>query len=187
MPVQTAFKEWSIIVDTLLRGDQILILRKGGIREGRAGFSVQAKSFWLFPTQFHEQRASVIESAQQRFDAMSAADPDHVTIRALAEVVDHRELTEWSQVEALAAEHVWREEVIRERYEWGQRKAIFALVVRVHRLNDPQQIPMCSRYAGCRSWVDLEAELPAPQASKPVLSASQFQARQESFQRILQP
>ena len=69
----------------------------------------------------------------------------------------------------------------------GAEEGDFRPGVRVHRLNDPQQIPMCSRYAGCRSWVELEAELPPPQASKPVLSASQFQARQESFQRILQP
>src|SRR5687768_11757609 len=38
--MRTAFKEWAIIVDALARGDQILILRKGGISEGREGFQI---------------------------------------------------------------------------------------------------------------------------------------------------
>ena len=33
-----AFKEWAVVVDALLRGEQVIILRKGGLREGRGGF-----------------------------------------------------------------------------------------------------------------------------------------------------
>src|SRR5258705_3213217 len=47
--VRTAFKEWAIVVDALGRGEQIVILRKGGIREGRGGFHVEHPQFWLFP------------------------------------------------------------------------------------------------------------------------------------------
>ena len=36
--VRTAFKEWAIVVDALGRGRQSVILRKGGIAEGRGGF-----------------------------------------------------------------------------------------------------------------------------------------------------
>ena len=34
--MRLAFKEWAIIVDALGRGEQILILRKGGLQEGAA-------------------------------------------------------------------------------------------------------------------------------------------------------
>ena len=35
--VQTAFKEWAVIVEALGQGEQILILRKGGMPRGEAG------------------------------------------------------------------------------------------------------------------------------------------------------
>ena len=36
--MRIAFKEWAMVVDALGRGEQIIILRKGGISEGRGGF-----------------------------------------------------------------------------------------------------------------------------------------------------
>ena len=38
------------MIDALGRGEQIIILRKGGIHEGRGGFQVDQPEFWLFPT-----------------------------------------------------------------------------------------------------------------------------------------
>ena len=57
--MRNAFKEWAIVVDALGRGDQILILRKGGIAEGRDGFRVDHQNFLLFPTLYHQQRDCV--------------------------------------------------------------------------------------------------------------------------------
>src|SRR5438093_782089 len=57
-----AFKEWAVVVDALGRGEQILILRKGGIRERRGEFQVDHASFWLFATQHHEVERSIIPS-----------------------------------------------------------------------------------------------------------------------------
>ena len=54
-----AFKEWSLVCDALGRGEQSLILRKGGIAEGRAGFRFQHPEFLLLPTLFHEQAAKL--------------------------------------------------------------------------------------------------------------------------------
>jgi hypothetical protein len=49
-----AFKEWAVVVDALGRGEQVLILRKGGIREQRGEFQADHHEFWLFPTRYHE-------------------------------------------------------------------------------------------------------------------------------------
>src|SRR5438477_1344443 len=43
------FKEWSLVCDALGRGEQSVILRKGGIAEGREGFSFRYREFFLFP------------------------------------------------------------------------------------------------------------------------------------------
>ena len=49
------FKEWALVCEALGTGRQKIILRKGGIAEGRDGFSFQHREFFLFPTFFHEQ------------------------------------------------------------------------------------------------------------------------------------
>ncbi|MBA2742902.1 MAG: DUF1802 family protein, partial [Chthoniobacterales bacterium] len=49
------FKEWALVCDALGRGEQSLILRKGGIAEGRDGFAFRHSEFFLFPTFFHAQ------------------------------------------------------------------------------------------------------------------------------------
>jgi hypothetical protein len=49
------FKEWALVCEALGTGRQSIILRKGGIAEGRDGFSFQHREFFLFPTFFHEQ------------------------------------------------------------------------------------------------------------------------------------
>src|SRR4051794_31618838 len=49
------FKEWALVCEALGRGEQTVILRKGGIAEGRDGFVFRHREFFLFPTFFHEQ------------------------------------------------------------------------------------------------------------------------------------
>ncbi|MGV3757322.1 MAG: DUF1802 family protein [Verrucomicrobiota bacterium] len=50
--MNVAFKEWAIVVDALGRGEQIILLRKGGISEGRGGFQVEHPQFLFWPTLF---------------------------------------------------------------------------------------------------------------------------------------
>src|SRR3982751_5907895 len=55
------FKEWSVVCEALGHGRQSIILRKGGVAEGREGFSFKHSKFFLFPTWFHEQPQKVRE------------------------------------------------------------------------------------------------------------------------------
>ena len=73
--MRAAFKEWAVVVDALGRGIQTVILRKGGISVGPGGFQVAHNRFLLFPTLFHQQRESVIESAQARYDELAPGFP----------------------------------------------------------------------------------------------------------------
>ena len=50
-----AFKEWAVIVHALLEGEQILDVRKGGIREDGRHFSLQSTRLWLYPTAEHQK------------------------------------------------------------------------------------------------------------------------------------
>jgi len=54
-----AFKEWQLVAQALVRGEQTVIFRKGGISEGKAGFQWLHDRFFLFPSLFHEQANQV--------------------------------------------------------------------------------------------------------------------------------
>ena len=82
--MRVAFKEWSVVVDLLGRGEQILVLRKGGISEGRDGFRIDHNEFLLFPTRFHQERESITEAARARYDELAPTLPrDNILVMNL--------------------------------------------------------------------------------------------------------
>ena len=184
--MRIAFKEWSAVVDALVTGRQILLLRKGGIAEPRGGFRVEHDRFLLFPTRFHQQRDGVIESARARWDTMAASESseDRVRISCVAEVVSWRKIESLEQALSLEGQHVWRQEVIRERFDWGRESAIHAMALRVWALCEPVELPMIPAYGGCRSWVELERELEV-EGARPVLSEGEFAERLSQFETVL--
>lgn len=169
-----AFKEWQVIVEALGAGEQILILRKGGIAEGRGGFHVSSGRFWLFPTHFHAQREKTKPAAEKRFSP--AGDPATVTLRYFAEVAHAAFLDRWETVARLDAFHFWTEAAVREKFDWSQPPGLHALVVRVHRLHDPVVLPLAPEMSGCKSWIDLPFDFDA-HASAPVLDDAAFLQR----------
>ena len=61
LPNHLALKEWSSVVAALGSGEQVILIRKGGIADPK--FGLEAERFYLYPTYFHqgeaEARASV--------------------------------------------------------------------------------------------------------------------------------
>jgi hypothetical protein len=186
--VRVAFKEWAVVVDALGRGDQILILRKGGISEGRGGFQVEHPSFLLFSTLFHQQRESVSPTAQQRFDliAPSLPGPDKLRIEYFGELIAWERLDSLAAAERLRGQHIWRDEVIAERFDWGKSKNIFALAVRMYRLPVVSELPMLPQYGGCKSWVELDTDI-STAGAVPVLNDAAFEHRLSEFRGALAP
>src|SRR3954468_6229695 len=93
------FKEWALVCEALGRGEQTILLRKGGIAEGRGGFGFRHSEFFLFPTFFHEQAGKV----RRREAEIPAACPGQIEIRYFAKLEVRKEITDWSQAAALEA------------------------------------------------------------------------------------
>jgi hypothetical protein len=184
--MRIAFKEWAVIADALGTGRQIIILRKGGISEGSGGFKVEHPEFLLFPTLFHQQRESVIEDAQRRYDSIAHHFPAADTLRLeyFCRVVSWRRLDSLEAAQRLQAQHVWRPEVIAERFDWGRSKAIFALAVRTYRLPQRSDLPMLTSYGGCKSWIELDHEIDTANAT-PALGDKEFAERLAAFETAL--
>lgn len=184
--MRTAFKEWAIIVDALGRGEQILLLRKGGIAERRGGFQVEHPRFLFFPTLYHQQRENVLPAAQARYDEIAPDLPPSEVLRLefCAEVVSWRKLDSFAAVQLLRGQHIWRDDVLAQRFDWGKEQAIHALAVRVSRLPQRLELPMLSGYGGCKSWIELAEDI-LTDAAQPVLAESAFQTRLHAFESAL--
>ena len=175
-----------MVVDALGQGRQIVILRKGGISEGRGGFQVDHPDFVFFSTLYHQQRESVIPEAQARYDIIAPLFPpaDRLRIEYAAHVVAWRQVDSLAAAQRLHRQHIWRDEVVAERFEWGRQQNIFALAVRVLRLPVAVVLPMLPEYGGCKSWIDLGTEVDTS-AATPVLAEDEFSARLKDFNNAL--
>src|SRR4029078_10873926 len=60
MPI--GFKEWAVTVRALAEGEQLITLRKGGIREESKHFEIEHERFFLYPTFDHQRKDLVRES-----------------------------------------------------------------------------------------------------------------------------
>lgn len=176
--MRIAFKEWAIVEDALATGRQIVIFRKGGISEGHGGFKPEHEQFLIFPTLFHQQRDSVLPEAQARYDQISAQFPPANILRIAhyCQIADWRRVETLEEAQRLNGHHIWRPEVIRDRFDWGREKAIHALIVRVFKLPCPVELPMLPAYGGCKSWIELERHIDTSNAA-PALSDTEFAAR----------
>ena len=179
--VQMAFKEWAVVVEALGRGGQIVILRKGGIAEGSGGFRAEHERFWLFPTRFHQQ-AGGVEGVD--FSKLKFPSEDLVRIEFAAEVAEARQLESLEEARRLAGQHIWRDEVIAERFDWGREQGIYAMAVRARRLPESVELPLLEKYGGCKSWVELDAELDFA-ATTPVLDDADFEVKLAAFREAL--
>jgi len=180
-----ALKEWAITVDALGRGEQILLVRKGGIREDGRHFAVEHDSFFLYPTHYHEGELLLKPEVRARLDEVDVEDePDMVTLGVYAEIAEVIEITEEAEATALDEHHIWAPEYAQKRVHWKPRHPLNVLLLRCHRLQQPQAAPVMPNYGGCRSWVELVEEYPIGVAP-PVLSERQFSARVSAIKDAL--
>ncbi len=207
-----AFKEWAAIVEALGAGEQILLLRKGGIAEGRGGFQVKNQRFWLYPTFFHAQLEES-KSGAEKFFALAARTgtpaksvhplpdttdfpapqastvagrqvaPDAtspVTLRYFAKVEQSSFIDEWSRIQALDAQHLWKESLVRERFDWSKPPGLHVIIVRVFTISQPRVITPTAEMLGCKSWIDVPFDFEAV-PSTPVLSDEAFEKKRKPY------
>ena len=176
-----AFKEWAVVVDALGRGEQILILRKGGIREQRGEFHVDHQEFWLFPTQYHEAERSIIPSKRPTLRELAEQAPqDSVDLAYYVVAEKVVMITDGESIKRLQGRHIWSEPILQERFRFGREAGLHALLTRVYRRPAPERFALHESYGGCKSWVELERALSTADLT-PVLGDAEYRAQQEEI------
>ena len=153
-----ALKEWAVTLTALDRGQQVLLLRKGGIHEEGREFRVLHPQFFLYPTYEH-QREDLLKPGWHPLlqDVLaSPPPPDTILLTHFAQVHKVIEVQDQEKVDALSPFYIWATSYAEKRLHWKPRKPLSVLLVRVFRLAAPQAIPFLPAYAGCKSWVPLQ-------------------------------
>src|SRR5260221_7747818 len=162
-----AFKEWAVVCGALATGRQTIILRKGGIDEGREGFRVKHDEFWLLPTRFHQDASQIVPDAlplwqqvqnSQGATGSASVPPGKFQIDLYAVVEEVFEVRELSVLQRLADEHILSKETIEQRFHY-RHPGLFVLAVRIYQIPKSIEVNDSPYIAGCKSWVELSEPL----------------------------
>ena len=181
-----------MVCDALEYGEQSIILRKGGIHEGRTGFSFEHEQFVLFPTLFHEQVKHV--KGHQSPTHQNKQDTEYqpgnrIKIKCWARLTCVWNLTSWETIKKLEPYHIWTLKTVRDRFEWservGSKPGIKMALLRLFKLKQPWNIEYQKKYGGCRSWLKLEGFEPKlRQSSTPVIGDQQYESTLQRLKEI---
>src|SRR5947207_1231581 len=200
MPI--AFKEWAVTVRALAEGEQLVTMRKGGIREENKNFELEHERFFLYPTFDHQRNDLVRQSHHPELRRAleegvwpdeepppralvqdgGIPQPDRVRIRAWAEVTDHFTIDDRGVVDDLSPFYVWTPDYAEKRLKWKRRHPLHVLLLRVHRIPRPVTVRVKDDYHGCRSWVEIDRDLPFE--GTPVMADEEFERARIELQGI---
>ena len=167
LPNHTALKEWSSVVAALGSGEQIILIRKGGIAD--PSFGVEADRFYLYPTYFHQGES----------DARAS-----VTITHWCEVVRTWTIRDAESLARLEPLVVMPPETLDARYRFRPDQVLYVIAVRTWRLAKPVEVGYREEYGGCKSWVSVDEEIDV-NGSSAVLSEAELKAKIESIDALL--
>jgi hypothetical protein len=167
LPNHTALKEWSNVVGALGRGEQVILVRKGGIAD--PSFGVEAERFYLYPTYFHQGESESRPS---------------VSITHWCEVVRTWRVSDAAALDRLGALVALPRETLDARYRFRPDQALYVIAVRIYALASAVEIRYDEAYGGCRSWISLEDEIDVD-GSMPVVPEETLQAKIAGIESIL--
>ncbi len=176
-----ALKEWAVVVKALKTGQQILMLRKGGISEEDGEFKVKENLFLLYPTFEHQNPMQLQFTYKTWLDEVRAKQKQlgdrKILFEAYARVTDVLLVkdADMEKFKKLKTHYVYNNDYVDARFEYKKNELpLCAMLVRVHKLQKPVLADEFLDYDGCRSWVSLKQSVPL-EPSEPALDNERFQ------------
>ena len=180
-----ALKEWAVVCRALEQGRQVILLRKGGILEYRQGFEIKHDRFLMFPTFEHQSTDHLQADYSANLGDLVKDQPaaGKTRMSSYAEAKDVREITNRAVLKKLEKFHIWNESYVNARMDYNPSKPMSVILLRVFRLHNPIEVPTFREWAGCKSWVPLDAG--PVSGADPVLSDSVFDIVAREFRQVL--
>ena len=183
---QVALKEWAVTIQALSLGQQILLVRKGGIHEEGKDFRVIHPEFLLYST-FEHQREDLLQPESQPALRELLAQPRYeaqISFTHYAKVAELIEISDQEKVDDLSPHYIWTKEYAQSRLHWKPMLPLAVMLLRAYRMENPVSVPFLPEYKGCTSWVDILADVPLGQL-QPVLSDEEFQRQMDEIKGSL--
>ena len=183
---QMALKEWAVTVEAMAKGDQVLLLRKGGIHEDGKDFRVIHREFLFYPTYLH-QKEDLLQPAYQpvlRKLLEQPQDNDRITFSYWARAEELLEISEQEKVDNLEPHHIWTTAYAQSKLHWKPVLPMSVLLLRIYKLEQPVTVPYLPEYGGCTSWVEVLSDVNLGRM-EPVLNDAEFQRRCDDIKRSL--
>lgn len=185
-----ALKEWAVAIRALREGRQVILLRKGGIREAGGEFVVESRDVLLFPTYDHQaEQAGTLQpcyGAWREDEEKTRAKGENIRMDVWARITDILlvEPAFYPKLFDFGSQHIYGDAFLKFRSENEPQKPLYCLFLRAYNLPAPVTVPMEPDYYGCKSWITLEQELPLAGAT-PALSRHTYDERVRVTKRIL--
>ncbi len=173
MPVSNiALKEWAVLIDAIAKGEQILLIRKGGIADPGEGFHLKQREFFLYPTREHQKEEFLRPEFRPRLRG-PAPESGSVPLRVYAGVALQKEVKDLSVLAGLEKYHLWSREFLEQRQGYKPELPSQVLVLRGYVLRRAVPHAVRPEEAGCKSWVELGEEI-SFEGADPVMENRRF-------------
>jgi len=191
-----ALKEWAVVVEALATGSQLLLVRKGGIRDSRGEFQLQHREFLLYPTTEHQRPDLVRPEFQELFSHRCESHPlgegsgnggsqgPSVPFRIYGGVAYTAALRDPKKLAGLERYHIWTPDFFEERMRYRPQEPPLVILLRAYRFKKPILHSIAPEYAGCKSWVSLNQNIPL-EGMEPVVENRRFRAILQEVSRRL--
>ena len=173
-----ALKEWATVLEAMAKGEQLVLIRKGGLIEPGRGFQLLAETFVFYPTFEHQAVNYLREPFRNYFEEAARRRPadGRIRIELVGQATSSTELRNPEVIERLGGVHIYNREFVTQRLKWQPDQPMMLVVVRAWRLAQPFLLEVNPRYAGCKSWVELDAAV-SLDGVRPVLDDTTFHDR----------
>lgn len=148
-PSLALLREWSSVVDSVAAGRTYVLIRKGGIAEGKEGFQIKRSFFGLLPTLFHQ-----VKNANPAAEA--PAPPTIVSV--LAQLVEAWSVPSMVSLEGISAFHGYSADQLATRQQYKSERPLNLMIIRAFRLRQPVSIAPGQIRTVCRSWAEVPLE-----------------------------
>lgn len=165
--LSVALKEWHLVIQALLGGQQLVLLRKGGILEANNEFELEHQTFLLYPTFVHQQLNGIKPEWRDKVQ-QHAQEPSEILIEGYATAKQIFEVPCREAMDQLHDLHVWDPPLLDMRFNYRPEKPLYLVVLQAFRLADPVRVANKLAYAGCKSWVPLDEKINIDGAIKSV-------------------
>ena len=136
-------REWQSVCDATRAGENHLLIRKGGIAEGRDGFQVRRNFFGLLPTLFHQSKLADIDVP---------APPSTVTI--VCQLVDAFVVPSTADLSSLLPFHAYAPAQLAARQAYKPERPLSLVLIRAFTLRVPVELDPTRVKPICTSWAE---------------------------------